>query len=114
MHRYRCLPIRSCKARRPFGRRTADGRPVTLGPLWEVPTVTYIDPQSIQSGWTVVGSDGKELGTVIGTEGSMIQVKKNGLLGGTLSVPRDAVAEMETGRVELSMTREELEAATGA
>jgi hypothetical protein len=76
--------------------------------------MTYIDTQSIQSGWTVVDGDGKELGTVIGTEGPMIQVKKNGLLGGTLSVPRDAVTELETGRVELSMTRDELEAANKA
>jgi hypothetical protein len=73
-----------------------------------------MDTDAIQSGWTVVASDGKELGTVIGTEGPLIQVKKSGLLGGTLSVPRDAVAEMETGRVELSMTKDELEAAAKA
>ena len=76
--------------------------------------MTYMDTQAIQSGWTVVASDGKELGTVIGTEGPLIQVKKTGLLGGTLSVPRDAVVEMETGRVELSMTKDELESAAKA
>jgi hypothetical protein len=72
--------------------------------------VTYMDTP-VQSGWTVVAADGKELGTVIGTEGNAIQVKKGGLLGGTLTVPRDAVVEVETGRVELSMTKDELEAA---
>ena len=76
--------------------------------------MTYMDTDAIQSGWTVVASDGKELGTVVGTEGPMIQVKKSGLLGGTLSVPREAVVEMETGRVELSMTKDELEAAAKA
>jgi hypothetical protein len=73
-----------------------------------------MDTLAIQSGWTVVASDGKELGTVIGTEGPVIQVKKSGLLGGTVAVPREAVVEMETGRVELSMTKEELEAAAKA
>jgi hypothetical protein len=65
----------------------------------------------IQSGWKVHASDGRALGTVTGTDGDTIQIKKEGLMGGTISVRRDAVAEVETGRVELTMTQEELEAA---
>ncbi len=72
--------------------------------------MTYMDTP-IQSGWKVHASDGRELGTVTGTAGDTIQIKKEGLLGGTMSIRRDAVAEVETGRVELTMTKEELEAA---
>ena len=72
--------------------------------------MTYMDTTPVQSGWKVVDSNGKELGTVTATDEGSIQIKKDGLLGGSLSVPRDAVAEVETGRVELSMTKEEIEA----
>jgi hypothetical protein len=39
-----------------------------------------------------------------------IHVKKGGLFGGQLDVPRSAVDEVETGRIELSMTKSELSA----
>jgi hypothetical protein len=38
-------------------------------------------------------------------------VKKRGFRGGEVQVPRDKVEEVETGRVELAMTRSEVEAA---
>jgi hypothetical protein len=64
----------------------------------------------IQPGWSVWASDGKELGTVVSLDLQTIVVKENGLLGGKISVPRAAVDEVETGRVELSMTEADLKA----
>lgn len=66
------------------------------------------DVDAIQPGWTVVDADGVELGKVIDALGPDIRVKKGGLMGGELTVPRDAVIEVETGRVELSRTKAEL------
>jgi hypothetical protein len=62
----------------------------------------------IQPGWTVVTADGEELGSVIGVEHDVIRIKKGGLLGGELMAPRNSVAEIETGRVELNLTRSQL------
>jgi len=64
--------------------------------------------EGIQPGWTVWASDGKELGTVMSVDPNTIHVKESGLLGGTLDVPRTVVGEVETGRVELSVTKQEL------
>ena len=63
---------------------------------------------AIQPGWSVWASDGKELGTVVSLDQQTIVVKEGGLLGGKLNVPRTAVDEVETGRVELSMTEADL------
>jgi hypothetical protein len=65
---------------------------------------------AIQPGWTVWASDGKEVGTVVELDPKTIVVKESGLLGGKIDVPREAVDEVETGRVELSMTKEEIKA----
>jgi hypothetical protein len=65
---------------------------------------------AIQPGWMVWARDGKELGTVVSLDQQTIVVKQNGLLGGKLTVPRDAVEEVETGRVELSMTEADVKA----
>jgi hypothetical protein len=62
----------------------------------------------IQPGWTVVDASGEELGTVIGVEADAIRIKKSGLMGGEWRAPRDSVAEVETGRVELRLTKNEL------
>jgi hypothetical protein len=70
---------------------------------------SYVNSEGIQSGWTVWSSDGQELGTVIGTDQTMIRIKKGGLLSKELLVPRTAVEEVETGRVELNMTKSEVE-----
>jgi hypothetical protein len=41
---------------------------------------SYVNSEGIQSGWIVWSSDGQELGTVIGTDQTMIRIKKGGLL----------------------------------
>jgi hypothetical protein len=64
--------------------------------------------EGIQPGWTVWASDGEELGTVVSVDSEAIHVKKGGLLGGQIDVPKSAVDEIETGRVDLSMTKKEL------
>jgi hypothetical protein len=67
-----------------------------------------MDRDSVQPGWTVWTSDGKRLGQVIAADTNEFQVKKEGILGGTVSVPKSAVAEVETGRVELDLTEAEI------
>ena len=70
--------------------------------------MTFSADMTIQPGWTVCASDGEELGTVVSVDSDVIHVKKGGLMGGQYDIPRDAVDEVETGRVELSMTKNEL------
>lgn len=64
--------------------------------------------EEIQPGWAVIAANGEELGSVVAVENDVIRIKKNGLLGGEVYAPRDMVAEVETGRVELSVTKDEL------
>jgi hypothetical protein len=71
---------------------------------------TQFDNEMIQTGWIVWTSDGQELGTIIATDPVSIRVKKRGLLGGEVVVPRDKVDEVETGRVELGITKSEADA----
>jgi hypothetical protein len=71
--------------------------------------MTYMESEGIQSGWTVWTSDGQELGTVVGTDATMIRVKKGGLISKEIQIPRSAVEEVETGRVELNLTKNEAE-----
>ena len=63
---------------------------------------------TIQPGWSVYTADGEALGTVVSVEPTTIHVKKGGLMGGQMDIPRDTVDEVETGRVELSVTKSEL------
>lgn len=70
--------------------------------------MTMID--MIQPGWDVVDSNGEDLGRVTALEGDTIVVKKGGLLGGEYRIQRSSVDDVETGRVALAMTREQLEA----
>jgi hypothetical protein len=67
-----------------------------------------IDIETIQPGWHVVDANGEDIGTVVETEGTDITVKKSGLLGGQIHVPTDAVAEVETGRVEINRAKGDL------
>jgi len=67
-----------------------------------------IDIETIQPGWSVVDANGEDIGTVIQAEGGEITVKKSGLLGGQINVPTDAVAEVETGRVEINRAKGDL------
>lgn len=66
------------------------------------------DTEMIQPGWQVVDANGDDIGTVVEAEGSEITVKKSGLLGGQVHIPRDAVAEIETGRVEINRAKSDL------
>ena len=68
--------------------------------------------EAIQVGWSVWASDGEELGTIVSTDAQTLTVKQGGLLGGKLSIPRTAVEEVEEGRVELSMTKQEVKSAS--
>ena len=70
---------------------------------------TDFDKEMIQTGWSVWTADGQELGTIIATDPTTMTIKKKGLLGGELTVPRDKVDEVETGRVELTVTKADLE-----
>jgi hypothetical protein len=67
-----------------------------------------MDIETIQPGWNVVDANGEDIGTVIQAEGGEITVKKSGLLGGQINVPTDAVAEVETGRVEINRAKGDL------
>jgi hypothetical protein len=67
-----------------------------------------IDIETIQPGWQVVDANGEDIGTVVEAEGSEITVKKSGFLGGQINVPTDAVAEVETGRVEINRAKGDL------
>ena len=71
---------------------------------------TDFDREMIQTGWSVWTADGQELGTIIATDATSLRVKKRGLLGGEVQVPRESVDDVETGRVELSMTKSEADA----
>jgi len=71
---------------------------------------TDFDKEMIQTGWSVWTADGQELGTIIATDATSLRVKKRGLLGGEVQVPRDSVDDVETGRVELSVTKSEADA----
>jgi hypothetical protein len=70
--------------------------------------MTFGAEMTIQPGWTVCASDGEELGTVTAVDPETIHVKKGGFMGGEFDIPRSAIDEVETGRVELSMTKSEL------
>ena len=63
--------------------------------------------EEVQPGWLVVDSFGEEFGTVLAVTGPTMKVKLYG--GGEMDVPASACALVETGRVELSRTRKELE-----
>jgi len=67
-----------------------------------------MDVEEIQPGWHVVDANGEDIGTVTQAEGTDITVKKTGFLGGEVHVPREAVTEIETGRVEINRAKSDL------
>jgi len=69
-----------------------------------------IDTDMVQPGWEVWSSDGERLGKVIQIEGQTLKVKKEGILGGEISVPKSTIKEVEEGRVEVTMTKQEASA----
>ena len=64
--------------------------------------------QQIQPGWRVLDATGEELGTVISVDRESISIQRRGLLGGVLRAPHSAVREVETGRVQLTVSKAEL------
>lgn len=67
-----------------------------------------VDREMVQPGWEVWTRDGELLGKVIQVEGAMLKVKKGGLIGGEVIVPRDSIREVEEGRVEVELTKQEV------
>jgi hypothetical protein len=70
--------------------------------------MTY-ETDEIQPGWKVVDANGEDVGTVIKADGPELTVKKDGFFGGQIHVPIEAVAEIETGRVEIDRAKSDLE-----
>lgn len=66
-----------------------------------------IQVEEIQPGWTVFANDGEELGKVVAADSSTIRFKTGGLLSREYTIPVSSVADVETGRVELSITKSE-------
>lgn len=62
----------------------------------------------IQPGWRVIDASGEELGTVISVDPETISIQRLGLMGGVWRAPVGAVREIETGRVELALRKDEL------
>ena len=63
----------------------------------------------IQPGWSVYAADGKEVGTVVGLDGEILRIKHHWLFGDKeWKVPRSAVTSVETGRVDLSLSENEV------
>jgi len=66
-----------------------------------------MDSDMVQPGWEIWSSDGERLGKVIEVDAQVLKVKKEGLLGGELVIPKSSIREVEEGRVEVSMTKQE-------
>lgn len=58
---------------------------------------------TIQPGAVVLGSDGGEVGSVVAVAADAMTVKKKGLLGGQVRIPRSLVRHAEEGHVELQI-----------
>ncbi|MFS8087196.1 MAG: DUF2171 domain-containing protein [Acidobacteriota bacterium] len=69
--------------------------------------MTY-STDEIQPGWRVIDARGEELGTVISVDSETISIQRLSLMGGVWHAPTNAVREIETGRLELSLRKEEL------
>jgi len=71
------------------------------------PSLHTTSEASIQPGSLVFGSDGEELGSVVSVAPDRITVKRRGLRGGTVDIPRSLVRDSEEGRVELTVAAKE-------
>jgi hypothetical protein len=70
-----------------------------------------VQTEMIQPGWAVFASDGDEVGKVVRLEAGTLVIKESGLLRSSeWHVPRSTVSDVETGRVELSLTKSEVHA----
>ena len=70
--------------------------------------MTFANAEPIQPGWAVWTSDGTEIGTVIATDPTSFRVKTSGLRSREDTVPRDAIDEVETGRIDLKLSKDDL------
>jgi hypothetical protein len=67
-----------------------------------------VQTEMIQPGWAVFASDG-EVGKVVRLETDTLVIKESGLLRShEWRVPRSSVCDVETGRVELSLSKSEV------
>ena len=64
----------------------------------------------LHSGWVVYGADGARIGTIADTSIHYFVIEKGFLRTTDLFVPRSAVVAVSDERVELKLTKEELEA----
>jgi hypothetical protein len=69
-----------------------------------------VDPQqhaaiegAIQPGAVVLGSDGGEVGSVVSVTAQTMTVKKKGIFGGQVEIPKSLVREVEEGHIELDV-----------
>jgi hypothetical protein len=65
--------------------------------------------EEIQPGWQVWDREGNEVGVVVAASGPSLRVK---IGGREVEVPNSDVSYIETGRVELSKTKREVESGT--
>jgi hypothetical protein len=61
--------------------------------------------EEIQPGWTVWDRDGNEVGVVVAASGPSLKVKVGGK---EVDVPNTSVSYIETGRVELNVSKNDL------
>ena len=62
--------------------------------------------EEVQPGWQVWDKDGNEVGRVIDANGPSLRIK---IGNKDIAVPNSAVVSVETGRVELNMSKQELD-----
>jgi hypothetical protein len=66
--------------------------------------------EMVQPGWQVYGSDGVEIGIVASIDEHSIVVRKPGFLGDKdFHMPRDTVADVEEHRVELNISKHDVD-----
>jgi len=68
----------------------------------------HIVDGAIQAGAVVHGSDGAEVGSIIAVSSDAMTVRKKGLFGGQVEIPRSLVREAEAGHVELQVPAKEV------
>jgi len=67
-----------------------------------------VDIREIQPGWEVFGAAGEKVGDVVSVDSNAVHVKTAGLFSKHLYVPPAAIEEVESHRVELTVTKDEL------
>jgi hypothetical protein len=73
-------------------------------------TAVGMQIEMIQPGWKVVGNDGNDVGSVATIDEHTLVVKKRGLLGDKeVHLPRHTVGDVEEGRVELNVSKHDVE-----